>query len=259
MHRPVRTWHLRAARGFYGRPLLPFFVQLGVLAPLILAPEPRRAAAGYLFFLPWLFPVFAVLSLPFVFAAFRVFRLDVATRRNHALEHATILELEARSGRRLAGQSGRTGFRVSGHVSIDEVRRAFNRVSRTLRAGEPLVYISPRCGSNVVTAIGAGVVLLLALVGWSVAFQPTWTLRAAVLAAIVGLYAGLRRALGNAIQRRFFMAVDFADVSLRDLRHVPPEVFDRGPVVFVETIVEQSVERVRSGDAGADPAAEAGR
>ena len=180
MHRPVRTWHLRMARGFFSRPLLPFLVQLGVLAPLILAPEPRRVAAGYLFFLPWLLPVFALLSLPFVFAAFRAFRLDVATRRNHALEHATILELEARSGRRLAGRSSRTGFRVSGHVSIDQVRRAFNRVSRTLRAGEPLVYISPRCGSNIVTAIGAGVVLLLALVAWSVAFQPSWTLRAAV-------------------------------------------------------------------------------
>jgi hypothetical protein len=62
-------------------------------------------------------------------------------------------------------------------------------------------------------------------------------MRATVLAAVVGLFAGLRHALGNAIQRRFFMAVDFADVSLRDLRHVPPGVFDRGPVVFVETIV----------------------
>ena len=50
-----------------------------MLAPLILAPEPRRVAAGYLFFLPWLLPVFALLSLPFVFAAFRAFRLDVAT------------------------------------------------------------------------------------------------------------------------------------------------------------------------------------
>ena len=40
---------MRAARGFFGRPLLPFLVQLAVLAPLILAPEPRRVAAGYLF------------------------------------------------------------------------------------------------------------------------------------------------------------------------------------------------------------------
>ena len=118
------------------------------------------------------------------------------------------------------------------------------------------MYISPRCGSNVVTALGAGVVLLLALVAWSVAFRPSWTLRVAALAVIVGLFAGLRRALGNAIQRRFFMAVDFADVSLRDLRHVPPEVFDRGPVVFVETIVRP---QSRSGHAGADPGGKAGR
>lgn len=237
MHRRVRTHPFRVLQWFFSRPLLPFLVQLAGLAPLILAPEPRRVAGGYLFFLPWLLPVFGVLSLPFVFAAFRAFRLDPATRRNHALEHATLLELERARGRRLAGRSSRTGFRVSGHVSMADVRTAFDRVRRTIRDGEPLAYITPRCGSNVVTAIGAGLVMLLGLVVWSVALQPPWTVRAAALALVVAVFATLRHAIGNVLQRRVFTAVDFVDVSLRDIRHVPPGPFNRGTVVFVETIV----------------------
>jgi hypothetical protein len=228
---------MRAARGFYSRPLLPFLVHLVVVAPLILAPVPRQAATVYLFFLPWLLPLFGLLSLPFVFAAFRAFRLDAATKRNHALEHATILELEARNGRRLAGRASPKGFRVSGHVSIDDVRTAFDRVRRTVRAGEPLKYVSPRCGSTVVTASGAGVLLLVAAAVWSVTFQPSWSVRAAVLLAIAVAFVALRRALGNAFQRRVFMAIDIGDVSLRDVRHVSPGMFDRGPAIFVETIV----------------------
>jgi hypothetical protein len=237
MHRRVRTGPFRAFRWFFGRPLLPFLVQLAVLSPLILSPEPRRAAGGYLFFLPWLLPAFGLLSLPFVFAAFRAFRLDPATKRNHALEHATILELERAGRHRLAGRSSRTGFRVSGQVSMADVRTAFDRVRRTVRDGKPMAYVTPRCGSNIVTAIGAGLVLLLGLVVWSIAVQPPWTARAAALALIVVAFASLRQAVGNVLQRRVFTAVDFEDVSLRDVRYVAPGPFDRGTVVFVETIV----------------------
>jgi hypothetical protein len=237
MPRRVQTRPFRALRWFFRRPLLPFLLQLAVLAPLILAPEPRRAVGGYLFFLPWLLPLYGLLSLPFVFAAFRAFRLDTATKRNHALEHATILELERAGGRRLAGRSSRTGFRVSGHVTMADVRKAFDRVRRTLHAGEPLAYVSPRCGSNIVTAIGAGLVLLLGLVVWSVAGQPVWATRAWALVTIVVVFATLRHAVGNLLQRRIFTKVDFTDVSLRDIRYVSPDLFDRGTVVFVETIV----------------------
>lgn len=235
---------MRAARGFFGRPLLPFLVQLTVLVPLILAAEPRRAAASYLFFLPWLLPVFALLNLPFVFAMFRAFKMDPTTRRNHALEHATILELEARTGRRLAGRAGPKGFRVSGHVTIDDVHEAFDRVRQTLRAGEPLTCVTPRCGSNIVTAIGFGLVLLLTLVAWSVASQPPWAWRAGSLVAVMLSFVALRRPLGSAIQQRFFISTDFGDVTLRNVRHVPAGLFERGSVVFVETIVR--TRRVRA-------------
>lgn len=234
---------MRAARGFFGRPLLPFIVHFTLLAPLILAPEPRQTVAAYLFFLPWLLPTFAVTSLPFVFAACRAFRLDAATKRNHALEHATIVALEARDRRRLSGRASATGFRLSGRVSIDDVRGAFGRVQQTIRAGEPLACVTPRCGSNIVTAIGAGVILLTGAAVWSVAVNPSWGVRAGLLAGIVVVFATCRHVLGNAIQRRFFLAEDFADVSLRDVRHVAPSVFDRGPAIFVETIVRPRSQR----------------
>jgi hypothetical protein len=51
------------------------------------------------------------------------------------------------------------------------------------------------------------------------------------------LFVGLRRGIGNVIQRRCFMAVDFGQVSLRDVRTARQELFDRGPVHFVETVV----------------------
>jgi hypothetical protein len=51
------------------------------------------------------------------------------------------------------------------------------------------------------------------------------------------VFATLRHAVGNVLQRRVFTAVDFKDVSVRDIRHVTPGLFDRGTVVFVATIV----------------------
>jgi hypothetical protein len=79
--------------------------------------------------------------------AFRAFRMDVATRRNHALEHATILFLEQRCGRRFAGRSSWNGFHVIGQAPAKEIRAAFDRVRHVVQSGQRLSYISTRCGS----------------------------------------------------------------------------------------------------------------
>jgi hypothetical protein len=224
-------------RWFFGQPILPFALQLVVLMPLILAANPGQLAGGYLFALPWLLPIFGVLNLPFVVGAFRSFRLDTATKRNHALEHATILHLEESTRRQFSGRASANGFRISGHASLSDIRAAFERVRRTVRSGEPLRYISPRCGSNTVTALGFAIVLLSLVALASVLLHPPLFVRAGALTAVVLAFVGLRHGIGNAIQRRFFMAVDFAEVSLRDVRSVPQRALDRGPAHFVETIV----------------------
>lgn len=222
---------------FFRRPILPFVLQLIILMPLILAEDVRRAGGVYVFALPWLLPLFGILNLPYVVRAFRAFRLDHATKRNHALEHATILYLEASSGRRFSGRAARNGFRISGHASAREIKAAFDRVRSVIHAGEQLSYISPRCGSNIATALGFGMGLLLLVALGSVLLRPPLSVRAGAVTAVVLLFVGLRHGIGNIIQRRCFMAVDFAEVSLRDLRTAPQELFDRGPVHFVETII----------------------
>jgi hypothetical protein len=47
----------------------------------------------------------------------------------------------------------------------------------------------------------------------TVLFRPPPAVRAAALAAVVLLFVGMRHGIGNAIQRRFFMKVDF-DVTV---------------------------------------------
>ena len=97
---------------------------------------------GYLFALPWLLPLLGILNLPFMVSAFRAFRMDTATRRNHALEHATIIYLEERSGRRFRGRASSKGFRISGRTSPKEIKEAFDQVRGVIRNGKQLSYFA---------------------------------------------------------------------------------------------------------------------
>jgi hypothetical protein len=194
---------------------------------------PGSSIGAIVFFLPWLLLLFGLINLPFVAAAFRAFHVDREVRRNHVLEHATIHFLEATCKRRLSGRTARDGFRVCGHSSSREIKKAFDEVRRTVRAGDPLPYISPRCGSNVVSALGLA--LFVALVRLLV--QPPLMVRASALAGVVVFLVGMRHGIGNWVQRRFFMATDFDEVSLREVREVQAGPMERRPVYFVATIV----------------------
>ena len=239
----VRSARFRVVRWFFGRPILPFALNLVLLTPLILAENPGLVASAYAFGLPWLLLLLGVINLPFLAGAFRAFRLDAATRRNHVLEHATILHLEETCGRRFSGRAAPNGFRVSGPASVKQIEAAFDRVCRSVGDGEQLSYISPRCGSNIVTALGVSIGMLLLLALWSVIVHPPLSARVGVLATVVVAFAGLRQWIGNAIQRRYFMSTDFDEVSLRHIRSVPQGPLDRGPVHFVATIVRDRAHR----------------
>jgi len=227
----------RLARWFFWRPIVPFVVEFLVLAPLVLADTPSDSVGGVVFLLPWLLVLFGLINLPFVAAAFRAFHLDRATRRNHALEHATIHYLEADGGRQLSGRAARDGFRVCGRSSVREIRTAFEQVRRVVHDGGPLPYISRRCGSNVVSSLGLALLLLLSVALVSLVVQPPLAVRASALAGVVVFFVAMRHGIGNWIQGRFFMTLDFADVSLRDVREVQAGPMERRPVHFVSTIV----------------------
>jgi len=227
----------RWLRGFYLRPVLPFALEFVLLAPLALGVDAPELTSFYLFVSPWLIAVLALLNLPFVRFAFESFRLDMATRRNHALEHATVLLLRTQGLRRAAGHAKPDGFGVSGGPSAQEIRAAFDVVQRQVQDREPLVYVSRNCGSNRVTALAFALFLLLVVTIVSVLARPPLAVRAAALVMVVLVFASLRHVLGNWMQKQWFMSTDFASVSLRDVRKVKTRITDEPPTYFVETLI----------------------
>jgi hypothetical protein len=234
----------RLARWFFWRPIAPFVVEFLVLAPLVLADTPSDSLAGFVFLLPWVLVILGLINLPFVAAAFRAFHLDRETRRNHALEHATIHYLEANGPRRFSGRAAKDGFRVCGRTSTREIRTAFEQVRRVVRNDGRLPCISRRCGSNVIVALGLALLLLFTVALVSVIAQPPLAVRASALVGVVVFFVAMRHGIGNWIQGRFFMTVDFKEVSLRDVREVQAGPMERRPVHFVSTIVRAKAQDV---------------
>jgi hypothetical protein len=78
----------------------------------------------------------------------------LATRRNHALEHATLKILEGKFNyKNLAGHSNPTGFFLFGEIALEDIRSAIDEAMRRLRAGESELAIHPGCGTNVATSM----------------------------------------------------------------------------------------------------------
>jgi len=90
-----------------------------------------------------------------------------ATRRNHALEHATIHVLSERHpDLRLVGRSDWTGFTLYGPVDTAELSEALASALQRLQAGEAQLAIHPRCGTNLATGmVLAGLASTAALSG----------------------------------------------------------------------------------------------
>jgi len=121
-----------------------------------------------------------------------------ATRRNHALEHATVTVLLERFGftRSLAGRSNTKGFHIIGNVTLDEVKSASSEALRRLRTGEASLAVSPFCGTNIaITGMLAGL-LTMSLVGRQKKLEH---LPNAMLGGMVAVLAG--QPLGRVAQK----------------------------------------------------------
>ena len=85
----------------------------------------------------------SLLDLPFI----------AETRRNHALEHATLHVLAQQYPQRmLGGHSNPTGFFIVGDVPMEVVADAATEALRRLRLGERELAIHPGCGTNFATS-----------------------------------------------------------------------------------------------------------
>jgi hypothetical protein len=136
------------------------------------------------------------------------------TRRNHALEHATIHVLTQRNPRRsIAGHSDAGGFWLLGNVATEDVRHAVEEALARLRAGEHWLAIHPNCGTNFVTA-GALTGLAGGLAMRGISRRGEWgeRLPLAILLSTVALFAA--RPLGTRLQQRVTTSTDLATLEI---------------------------------------------
>jgi hypothetical protein len=133
-----------------------------------------------------------LLDLPFV----------LETRRNHALEHATLHVLAAKyPGRPMAGHSNPTGFFILAKVPTEDVQAAAAEALARLRSGESGLAIHPGCGTNFATTILlAGSLAWLALRGARSTLGRMIRIPFALALALLGVL--LSRPLGPVIQQR---------------------------------------------------------
>ena len=107
----------------------------------------------FLFVLPILFSLQAVGSLFVYPRQLKAIIGNRILRRNHALEHATIVVMmEREPGRKLNGFSTDEGFFVQGARSFEEVESAAREALRRLRRGEKGLAVHRNCGTTIVAA-----------------------------------------------------------------------------------------------------------
>jgi len=144
-----------------------------------------------------------ILDLPFI----------LATRRNHALEHATLHLLARTHSGRMAGHSNPTGFFLLGDFSTPEVHAAANEALERLRGGESGLAIHAGCGTNMATTA-----LMSAGLSWFVMGRAKSTLARilliplAVLFGILGFF--LARPLGPKLQEHITTEANMGDLQI---------------------------------------------
>lgn len=143
--------------------------------------------------------------------------LILETRRNHALEHATLHVLAGKyKNQNMAGHSNPTGFFLLGDLSTDDVRDAATEAMTRLRAGESGLAVHPGCGTNLVTAT-----LLPATFAW-VPFRGVksirWRLLLIPLALTFAVFGYLlSKPLGPWLQANITTEADLGDMQIVEI------------------------------------------
>jgi hypothetical protein len=150
----------------------------------------------------------SILDLPFV----------AETRRNHALEHATLHVLAAKHpGRMMGGHSNPSGFFILGNLSLQEVADAASEALRRLRLGERELAIHPGCGTNLATSV-----LMASTFGWFVMRGSRSTtgrmLRLPFAFAFALLGLAVSRPLGPLLQQKVTTDADVGALRVVEVR-----------------------------------------
>ena len=145
--------------------------------------------------------------------------LILETRRNHALEHATLHILARAHKPPMAGHSNPTGFFILGDVSTDDLRASLDEALARLRAGESGLAVHPGCGTNL-----AATALLSSTFAWAPfrgARSNRWRLLLIPLALTFALFGYfLSKPLGPWLQKHITTEADMGDMQVVDVRFV---------------------------------------
>jgi hypothetical protein len=143
--------------------------------------------------------------------------LILETRRNHALEHATIHLLSRNfPGQHMAGHSNPTGFFLLGDLQTQDIWVAATEAHTRLKSGESKLAIHPGCGTNLATTA-----LLSATFAWFPLRGTKSTLWRLLLVplALVFAIAGyqLSRPLGPWLQKYVTTEADLGTLQIVDI------------------------------------------
>ena len=189
------------------------------MAPLLLVLFIAFFVVVFLFLLPILFSLQAVGSLFVYPKQLRAIFGNRILRRNHALEHATIVVMmEREPGRKLNGFSTDDGFFVQGVRSISEVESAAREAMRRLQNGEKRLAIHRNCGTTIVAANLLAAIFFLVAIGLSFLYLAGGYLYLMILGSVILAFA-LRIPLSLLLQR--FVTTD-ADLKNAEVGWVEP-------------------------------------
>jgi hypothetical protein len=140
------------------------------------------------------------------------------TRRNHALEHATLQVLSSKNPNlRLAGYSDANGFWVAGNVTLEDLQQAVEEAQTRLRAGEARLAVHPFCGTNfVTTGLVAGAFGWLGMLG--VGRKASDKLdRLPMVILLVTLAMIMAQPLGPAMQARYTTQAELGSLQVSQI------------------------------------------
>jgi len=146
--------------------------------------------------------------------------LILETRKNHALEHATLHILARKyKNQSMAGHSNPTGFFLLGDVPTDDVIACANEARARLNAGESGLAVHEGCGTNLATNIAlASTFAWMPLRGRKSTLGRLALIPFALLFAALGF--SLARQLGPSLQRHVTTEARLGNMQVAEVRFV---------------------------------------
>ena len=145
--------------------------------------------------------------------------LILETRRNHALEHATLHILARKYHIPMAGHSNPTGFFLLGDIQLEDIADAATEAMSRLKAGESGLAVYEGCGTNlVVSALLPATFAWAPLRGARSTFWRVWLMPLAIVFAVFGYF--LSKPLGPWLQKYVTTEAGLGNMQITDILFV---------------------------------------